>query len=118
FSKPISTMTQSGRNAVLVLGAFLPLLAAAQPPQLISSLGPNGELSAGGGGDSGLPVLSSDGRYILFASTANNLALSASNRPFSGAIPPALNVFLRDRNTGTTRLLSADPSGSYAGNSN
>jgi len=73
-------------------------------------------MSSGGGGDSGTPVISADARFLLFGSTANNLALSLSNRPFPGVIPPALNVFLRDRSSNTTTLVSISPSGSTAGN--
>src|SRR5437660_1003561 len=58
---------------------------------------------ASGGGDSWAPVVSPDGRYLLFASTANNLCSPTSNgAPASALFPARLNVFLRDRTNGTT----------------
>jgi Tol biopolymer transport system component len=69
---------------------------------------------AGGSGDSGVAILSSDGRYVLFASTANNLeGLSAQLFPI---IPPRINVFLRDRTNGVTTLISVNTNGTGGGN--
>ncbi len=67
----------------------------------------------GGGGDSGLSILSPDGRYVLFASTANNLdAVSSQLFPI---IPPRINVFLRDRTTSATTLVSVNINGTGVG---
>ena len=52
-------------------------------------------------GDSYLPVLSGDGRFIAFESVASNLALDPN-----GIVP---DVFVHDRADGTTRLVSLDP---------
>ena len=57
-----------------------------------------------GGGDSWDPILTPDGRYVLFASTANNLA-SGSNGVYQGLVPPKVNVFRRDRASGATVLV-------------
>jgi Tol biopolymer transport system component len=65
---------------------------------------------AGGGGDSWGSILSPDGRYVLFASTANNLVLSNSN-PLPLFNLQKLNVFVRDRTNGTTTLASVNVSG-------
>lgn len=62
--------------------------------------------SAGAGGDSSSAVISEDGRFVLFASTAENLA-SNNISPVTGLIPRRMNVFLRDRFAGTTVLVSA-----------
>jgi Tol biopolymer transport system component len=64
-------------------------------------------------GESTSPGISGDGRYVVFVSLAGNLA----DMP----IPPGrLRVFLRDRETGTTRLLttgtSDDPANGYSTN--
>jgi Tol biopolymer transport system component len=49
--------------------------------------------------DSYSPAISSDGRFVLFVSLANNLAAGI---PFSGTA----NLFLRDRQTGVTYALT------------
>jgi Tol biopolymer transport system component len=72
--------------------------------------------AAGGGGDSGVPILSPDGRYVLFASTAANLAVTTNNHGLEPPTIPVFNVFLRDRVAQTTALVSADLSGVNGGN--
>ncbi|HSU56535.1 MAG TPA: hypothetical protein VLT36_20920, partial [Candidatus Dormibacteraeota bacterium] len=69
-----------------------------------------------GGGDSWMPLLSSDGRFVLFASTANNLAAISSNNPSPVLLPPKENVFLRDRVNGTTTLVSVNAKRTGGGN--
>jgi hypothetical protein len=91
-------------SSVTVVNA-VPLISVAD-----SSITP----PAGGGGDSVAPVLSSDGRYVLFTSTANNLALTAINTPYRGAALPRLNVFLRE--PGATTLVSVNTNGTGGGN--
>ena len=87
--------------------------AALQP---ISLRAGGAEPPAGGNGDSMMPVLSADGRYVLFASTANNLLLTSSNAPIPAAFPARLNVFLRDRTHGTNALVSVNLTGVAGGN--
>lgn len=55
--------------------------------------------------------LSSDARFVLFLSQANNLATNDSSNPW-------LDLFLRDRLLGTTALVSADANRSGGGNAN
>lgn len=57
-----------------------------------------------------------DGRYILFASTANNLTLMTNGSPMPATVPAHQNVFLRDRQSGTTVLVSVNVSGVAGGN--
>ncbi|HWH68317.1 MAG TPA: hypothetical protein VNT26_02990, partial [Candidatus Sulfotelmatobacter sp.] len=103
--------------AALVLSlAAVALPVGAEDFQLISALPPGQEAPAGGSGDSRVPVLSADGRYVLFASTANNLWLATNNQPIPAAFPPALNVYLRDRTNGTTSLVSVNLTGVAGGN--
>ena len=90
--------------------------APAQSLQLVTLADPNMGPPAGGGGDSRMPLLSPDGRYVLFASTANNLVGLATNIPIPWSFPPSLNVFRRDRATGITTLVSVDATGNTAGN--
>src|SRR5689334_90555 len=68
-------------------------------------------MSAFSGGDSVIPVLSSDGRYILFASTANDLALTTNNTRFTRNFPARFNVFLRDQTNAVTSLVSVNLKG-------
>lgn len=57
-------------------------------------------------GDSGQPDVSGDGRYVVFASAASNLVPHDTNNQ--------IDVFLRDRATGETRLVSHAYSGGSA----
>jgi Tol biopolymer transport system component len=68
-------------------------------------------LPAGGNGDSVAPGISADGRYVLFSSSAINLTPGA-NSQFG------LNVFLRDRASNATLLVSANCGGTGGGNGN
>lgn len=70
---------------------------------------------AGGGGDSYMSFVTPDGHYVLFGSTANNLASNTNGSPYLLPHPQKINVFLRDRNQGTTALVSVDPSGRMSG---
>jgi hypothetical protein len=61
--------------------------------------------SAGVAGDglSGTPSISADGRYVAFQSTATNLVSGDTNTMF--------DVFVRDRQTGTTTMVSKSSAG-------
>jgi hypothetical protein len=61
-------------------------------------------------------VLTPDGRFVLFASMANNLVADSSGNPLPLIIFPKLNVYLRDRANGTTRLVSVNMGGTGGGN--
>ncbi|MEV2237136.1 hypothetical protein [Micromonospora sp. NPDC049891] len=66
-------------------------------------------LATGGGagdGDSYLPAISADGRYVAFASTATNLVPGDANH--------AEDVFVRDRATGVTTRVSLAADGTEA----
>ena len=70
----------------------------------LESAGPGG---SPGNGESLSPDISRDGRYVVFESAAGNL--------LDAQVPPGIfNVFLRDRETGVTRLLSANANGEPA----
>lgn len=99
-------------KALLAFGMLLiAWSASAVPLQLLSQVEPSTAPSASAGGDSFLPVVSPDGRFVLFASTANNLALAATNRPYRAPLNSSLNVFLADRASNTVVLLSPDLTG-------
>jgi Tol biopolymer transport system component len=57
-------------------------------------------------GESHSPAISGDGRYVLFVSSATNLSSITAN--------PLENVYLRDRQTGTTTLISVGLDGQAA----
>ncbi len=61
-----------------------------------------------GNGDSFSPIVSPDGRYVLFASTANNLSEGDSSNGIPELNPPVANVYLRDRLAQTTTLVSVN----------
>src|SRR6266498_5581509 len=85
----------------LILGVFFAWtpFCGAVPLQVVSVVDP-AQTPAGGSGDSWESVLSADGRFVLFASAANNLCLTTNGNPIPLRFPPRLNVFLRDRTNG------------------
>lgn len=70
---------------------------------------------AAGGGDSQVPILTPDGRYVVFASTANNLVTNDAGSAFLTPGIPKMNVFRRDRLAGTTTLVSVNAAGTGGG---
>jgi hypothetical protein len=100
--------------ALSLLALCLTASAWSAPFQLVSQRGP-GAAPAGGSGDSWGAIISPDGRFVLFASTANNLvSTNGHGLPIAGV--PRLNVFLRDRTNLTTTLVSANLNGTGGGN--
>src|SRR5579863_7745853 len=81
----------------VLLQACLALTAGASSFRLVSTTSPEFGPPSSGGGDSYLSAISRDGRYVLFASTADNLVSLGTNQPLPSLIPAPLNVFLRDR---------------------
>ena len=105
------------RRALFSLALFsLAVPALATPLQLVTTIDPSVGPPASGGGNSMNPIIIPDGRYVLFASMANNLALTSSNTPFLAQSLPKINVFLRDRTNGTTTLVSINLAGTSGGN--
>ena len=102
--------------ALLALMAALACPASAGLFQLISTPDPAQAPPAGGSGDSVAPIISPDGRYVLFASLANNLVLTGNHSPIPLPFPAKLNVYLRDRTNLTTTLVSVNLAGTGGGN--
>jgi Tol biopolymer transport system component len=102
--------------AVVLWGWVLPVTASFL--QLVSQPDPSLLTSAGAGGDSVDAMISPDGRYVLFASTAGNLILNSNGVAIPSLFPASMNVYLRDRTNGTTRLISVNLSGTGGGNGN
>src|SRR5215472_13804035 len=63
-----------------------------------------------GDGDSVLPSVSNDGRFVAFNSRSSNLVATPDNNGLS-------DVFLRDMQNGVTRLVSINDAGTATGNS-
>src|SRR6266536_5956726 len=63
--------------------------------------------TGGGNGPSTSSLISADGRFVNFASTASDLAANDTNR--------ASDVFVRDLQTGTTTLMSVSANGVTSG---
>ena len=82
--------------------------AGAQTSTLISG---SPSPSATGMGGSYQPVLSPDGRFVVFVSQANNLVTNDKLAPY-------LDVFLRDRVSGSVALVSVRAVGSGGGDDN
>lgn len=83
--------------------------------QILSARAPSATVPAGGNAGSDLPIISADGRYVVFASTAANLVTNPNAGPVSARAPRALQVFVRDRLAGATTLVSANTAGLPAG---
>src|SRR5262252_990439 len=106
----------TGRRLGLCAFVICTLLsAAAAPLQLVSVRDPGQAPPAGGSGDSWGPVISPDGRFVLFSSIANNLVVTSNGNAIPFLVAPHLNVFLRDRLAGTTILVSANQAGTGGG---
>jgi Tol biopolymer transport system component len=103
---------KSGRaSALAVCVVLVQLLSVARgvPVQLLSARAPAVALPSGGNDNSVAPVLSPDGRFVVFASAANDLAPGGNNFY-------CLNVYLRDRTYNTTVLVSGNTNGTGGGN--
>jgi Tol biopolymer transport system component len=95
--------------AALLIGSAPDSPAQPVPARLASARSPSIAPPAGGNGDSIDPLLSPDGRFVVFSSTAGNL-VPGDSRPFIS------DVFLRDRASNTTVLVSVNFSGTGGGN--
>ncbi len=94
MSSPLARFTIAA--AVLLLGAPLP----AQITQCVSG--------AQTGAASYDPVMSADGRFVVFSSTATNLVAGDTNG--------TVDVFLKDRTTGLIERISVDSAGIQGNN--
>jgi Tol biopolymer transport system component len=109
---------KAGYLALLTLCLWAVPPVAAQPLQAVSALDPGLGPPSSAGGDSGAPILTPDGRYVLFASSAENLLLIGTNGPVPPRFNRPLNVYLRDRLADTTALVSVDVAGRSGGSGN
>jgi len=117
-TKDSRNQLSQNRGRILALIILISILlkvdgASVLPVSIVNIPSPS---PAGGGGDSIAPIISPDGRYVLFASSANNLTLINSINPTVTPVPPVMNVYLRDRLNQTTTLVSISADGNGAGN--
>src|SRR5256885_711066 len=84
---------------------------AAPTVQAISLADSSLTVTSGETSDSSGSVISSDGRFVLFLSSANNLVTNDDNGRF-------VDVFLRNRTNGVTTLVSVNQTGVGGGNGN
>ena len=83
----------------------------AGPVQLLSARNSSVALPAGGNGNSVAPAMTADGRFVVFSSSASDLVPGDNGQL-------CLDVFVRDRASNTTVLVSANCNGTGGGNGN
>jgi Tol biopolymer transport system component len=108
---------QTGCGAgTMLLWLLSALLAQADTVLTVSRFDSSLPPSGTAGGNSGAAVFTPDGRYVAFASTAKNLALTNNPTSLAAQFWPSFNVYLRDRTNGTTTLVSINAAGTGGGN--
>ena len=100
---------------VLAIAGVVVLTAKAGSLQPVSTLDTALAPAVTGNGDSWNPLMTPDGRCVVFASLANNL-LTATNAVCAVPTPWRMNVFLRDRTNAATVLVSLNRDGIGGGN--
>jgi hypothetical protein len=102
---------------IIVLGFFAFAGAAGMAgTQVASGLSPSTAVSNVGGGEAYSSVVTPDGRFVAFCSTSDNLVAGPGEAPLQEAVPAHMNVFVRDRQAGTTLLVSGNATGIAGGN--
>ncbi|MEK7678055.1 MAG: hypothetical protein AAB676_19660 [Verrucomicrobiota bacterium] len=90
----------------------IPPLSNANPSlEAVSTADPSLPKGVSADGDSFALSLTSDGVFVLLASTANNLVPNDHNAPFT-------DIFLRNRTNGAIKLVSANAGATSGGNGN
>jgi hypothetical protein len=95
--------------AVVLIAPAAISQAGSVPPQLLTPHASSAVLPAGGNGDSCGAAVSANGRFVVFSSAANNLVPENDQQFF-------MNVYLRDRASNTTALVSVSLDGTSGGN--
>jgi Tol biopolymer transport system component len=106
------TSAATAKSLLIVASLIMPVtisLAGSVPPQLLTQRDSSVALPAGGNGDSCGAVVSANGRFVVFSSAANNLVPENDQQFF-------MNVYLRDRASNTTALVSVALNGTSGGN--
>ncbi|HEV2318697.1 MAG TPA: hypothetical protein VGV18_03040, partial [Verrucomicrobiae bacterium] len=114
----MSIRISTSRCVAMILLATAFVLPACAAPQLVTALNPSFGAPPDGNGDSWAPIISPDGRFVLFASTANNLVQGSGSNGIPVLNPPIVNVYLRDRLKQNITLVSVSLDGAGGGNAN
>ncbi len=101
-------------QTAIAVSVFFAVVGSAQPT--LVSVANSPVSSATAGGDSLGPIISRDGRYVLFSSSADNLTTNTNGFAFAPAYSAVMNVYLYDRTNGTTALVSINTNGNGGGN--
>ena len=109
-SRIVSSVHRTVRFSFVILvslGLLVPAGALAHAPGVTErvSVDSNGNEGNGSSGFLSGPAISADGRFVAFDSTATNL-LAGGNLPF--------NIFVHDRQTGATEVVSVSSNGKQA----
>jgi Tol biopolymer transport system component len=112
IERSMSTLSKGSRLTLKAFGCFwmsflMGLTVTAAEIRNLSLASPEVH-STSQNGTSCNPILSPDGRYVLFASSALNLLTGSTNGEGLEGASGKLNVFLRDRNVSQTVLISSD----------
>ncbi len=107
----VASMASWAAGTAFLACSLSVLSAGAASPELLSARQAIRLLPAGGNGNSTGPIVTPDGRFVLFSSQARDLVTNENSR--LGA-----DVFLRDRRSNTTTLVSANYLGTGGGNGN
>ncbi|HEX8282903.1 MAG TPA: Calx-beta domain-containing protein [Pyrinomonadaceae bacterium] len=104
-----STFEGAARACALLLAALCGCVtAAAQTTDFVELASPDAAGTNGGNAGSSLPRTSADGRFVVFQSDASDLVANDANGK--------TDVFVRDLQTDTTRLVSVNAAGTGTGN--
>src|SRR5262245_46024207 len=103
------------RLLTLWLGTLCIGIGLAQSVELASQIDHPGLYSKSANGDSVFPILSPDGRFVAFASSADNLCTVGGTNRIQSLLPSVMNVYLRDRQDGRTTLVSVNVLGTGGG---
>lgn len=105
-------ITKLSGLAGFLMAAVVCLSATALPLQPLTKSSSSVPIADCGSGDSVCPVMSPDGRYVVFASRAGNLVTNLGLR----MQPMVMNLYLRDRAMGQTTLISIGTNAIGGGN--
>ncbi len=106
---PTSRRLRPAFGWMVLCWTLLGLAGHGSATELLSKRSNSLASSVGGNDSSAFPLLSADGRFVVFFSSANNL-VAGDNSLFY------LDVFLHDRASNTTVLVSANYAGTGGGN--
>jgi Tol biopolymer transport system component len=107
---PLLRMSYFTGLAVMSLVSTFPGLGA-EDLKVITVSDPSFPKGISGSSDSYTAGISADGRFVLMTSVAENLVMGQSNRPLAHAPVTPLNLYLRDRSSNSTALVSMNLEG-------